>query len=254
MPKKNKAEDIKKDNAPLNGALKFFIGGCLAEIYLLVVRKYYINGDVNQMLAWDDCMPMLIYGGLAVLVLGVALAFIWKNAPGWKRSVAWAAIFAGAFFSAGNWLIRRVYPGGVSILCVVAAAVMILGVLWCLYARECFYALTILGTGIFATWVCRHGMNSINWKALVIAGACVYLAMLAVAALATRKMERTGGVIGTVRLLPANTDCTVLFATCGLSAAATLLSLFSATIAYYALWVLGIAIFILAVYYTVKEL
>ena len=47
MPKKNKADELKKDNAPLNGALKFFIGGCLAEIYLLMVRKYYINGNVD---------------------------------------------------------------------------------------------------------------------------------------------------------------------------------------------------------------
>lgn len=254
MPKKNKADELKKDNAPLNGALKFFIGGCLAEIYLLMVRKYYINGNVDQMLGWDAAMPTMIGIGAAVLVLGVILAVVWRKTAGWKRTLAWTVIFAGIFFSAGNWLVKTVYPSGTTILCVVTAAVMLLGVLWCLYARDCFYAMTILGTGLFATWVCRHGVDNIYWKTYVIVGACVYLVLLAAAALTARKIERADGMLGNVRILPKDADCTILFATCGLSAIATVLSLFSATIAYYALWTLGIVVFILAVFYTVKEL
>ncbi|BAK97882.1 hypothetical protein OBV_06840 [Oscillibacter valericigenes Sjm18-20] len=254
MPKKNKEENLKRDNAPLNGALKFFIGGCLAEIYLLMIRKYYINGNVDQMLGWDAAMPTLIGIGAVVLALGVILAFVWRKAAGWKRTLAWTMIFAGLFFSAGNWLIRTVYPSGATILCVLTAAVMLLGVLWCLYERDCLYAMVVLGTGLFTTWACRHGMDNIYWKSYVIAGACVYLVLLAAVALTARKVERADGMLGAVRVLPKGTDCTILFATCGLSAATTVLSLFSAVVAYYALWVLGIAIFILAVFYTVKEL
>lgn len=254
MPKKNKAEGLKRDNAPLNGALKFFIGGCLAEVYLLMARKYYINGNVDQMLGWDAVMPTLIGTGAAVLALGVILAIVWRKESGWKRSLAWSVVFTGLFFSAGNWLVKMVYPSGAMILSVITAAVMLLGVLWCLYARDCFYAMVILFTGLFATWVCRHGMNNIYWKSYVIAGACVYLVMLAAVALTARKVERADGMMGNICVLPKDTDCTVLFVTCGLSAAATVLSLFSAAAAYYALWVLGIVIFILAVFYTVKEL
>ena len=76
MPKKNAVDGIKKNDAPLNGALKFFVGGCLAEIYLLMVRKYYVNGDVNQMLSWDAAMPALIGAGAAVLLLGAVLAAV----------------------------------------------------------------------------------------------------------------------------------------------------------------------------------
>ena len=36
--------------------------------------------------------------------------------------------------------------------------------------------------------------------------------------------------------------------------AAVVLALFSATVAYYAMWVLGIVVFALAVYYTVRQL
>lgn len=254
MPKKNKAEGLKRNDAPLNGALKFFIGGCLAEIYLLMVRKYYINGNVDQMLGWDAALQTLMGIGAAVLALGVILAIVWRKASGWKRTLAWTVALTGLFFSAGNWLIRTVYPSGAVLLSVIAAAAMLLGGLWCLYARDCFYAMTVLGTGLFATWVCRHGMNNIFWKSYVIAGACVYLVLLAAVVLTARKVERGDGMLGTVRVLPENTDCTILFVTCGLSAAATVLSMFSAVAAYYALWVLGIAIFILAVFYTVREL
>ena len=45
-----------------------------------------------------------------------------------------------------------------------------------------------------------------------------------------------------------------MYAATGLSAAAVVLALFSATVAYYAMWVLGIVVFALAVYYTVKQL
>lgn len=254
MPKKNKAEELKRNNAPLNGALKFFIGGCLAEIYLLMVRKYYINGNVNQMLGWDAAIQTLMEIGAAVLALGVILAIVWRKASGWKRTLAWTVVFTGLFFSVGNWLVKTVYPSGAVILSLIVAAAMLMGGLWCLYARDCFYSMTVLSTGLFATWVCRHGVNNIFWRSYVIAGACVYLVLLAAVALTARKLERADGMMGTIRVLPENADCTILLATCGLSAAATVVSLFSAAAAYYALWVLGIVIFVLAVFYTVKEL
>ena len=45
-----------------------------------------------------------------------------------------------------------------------------------------------------------------------------------------------------------------IYAAAVLSAAAVLVALFSATMAYYAMWVLGVVVFALAVYYTVKQL
>ncbi len=253
MQKKDR-EELKRNNAPLNGALKFFIGGCLAEIYLMMARKYYVNGNIDQMLSWDAAMPILMGIGVALLALGVVLAVLWRKEQGWKQTTAWTTVFAGLFLSGGNWMVKAVYPTGVTVLTVLTAAVMLLGVLWCLYARECFFAMKILGTGLFATWVCRHGIDSQQWRVLVIAGACVYLLMLAAAFMMARKLEQTDGMLGGYQILPKGTDCTVLMVSCGLSAAAVVLSLFSAAVAYYAIWVLGIAIFILAVYYTVKEL
>ncbi len=222
MPKKNKAEELKRDNAPLNlRALNFLFGGCAAEIYLLMVRKYYINGNVDQMLGWDAAMPTLIGIGAAVLALGAILAIVWRKTAGWKRTFAWTVVFAGLFFSVGNWLVKEVYPSGATILCFVTAAAMLLGVLWCLYARDCFYAMVVLGTGLFATWVCRHGMDYIYWKSYGDRGAGVYLVLLlAAVALTARKVERADGMMGAIRVCPRIPIAPFLFATCGLSAAA----------------------------------
>lgn len=254
MPKKNAVEGIKENNAPLNGALKFFVGGCLAEVYLLMARKYYVNGDVNQMLAWDAALPMLMGAGAAVLVLGALLAFVWRKQTGWRRTLAWSVVCVGLFFSAGSWLIRAVYPTGITLLSIAAAAGTLLGVFWCLYARDCFFAMTVLGSGLLAAWVCRHGVPSSAWRMYVIAGAVVYVALLAAAAAAFRRAERGDGTVGALRVLPRGADATVLLVSCGLSAAAAVVSIFSTVAAYYAMWALGLVIFILAVFYTVKEL
>ena len=61
----------KKDNAPMNRAMTFFIAGCLAEIYLLVVRRYYINGTLEQVVAWDNYIQVLALVGLGILAVGI---------------------------------------------------------------------------------------------------------------------------------------------------------------------------------------
>ena len=56
------------------------------------------------------------------------------------------------------------------------------------------------------------------------------------------------------KFLPADADLMPIYAAAGLSAVAVVLGLFSAAVAYYAMWALGIVVFALAVYYTVKQL
>ena len=56
------------------------------------------------------------------------------------------------------------------------------------------------------------------------------------------------------KLLPPDADLLPIYGAIGLSAVAVVLSLFSSAVAYYAMWALGIVVFILSVYYTVKQL
>lgn len=255
MPKKHEnPEQRKKNQSSLNGALKYFLGGCVAELYLLVVRKYYVNGTVDQVPVWDDYLRYLLYFGVALAVAGAALMYVWRKGETWKKNTAWAVLAAGLFLAVGNAILRFVYPTGSMIMSVLVPAVMFLGILWCLYPRECFYSLGVLAAGIMAAWVCRKGAGTVYWGTPVLIGACVFLVLLACVALLGRKAQQGGGMLSSWRAMPVGGNYTVIYASCAVSAAATVISLISSAAGYYAIWAVALAVFALAVYYTVKEL
>nr|WP_326169039.1 hypothetical protein [uncultured Oscillibacter sp.] len=237
---------MKRDNS-LYGATLFFLAACLAEFYLLVLRKYYIHGDVvTEALVWYD--RLLIFAGLgaAVLLVGVILSVLWK-ADERKRLFGWALSALGAFFAVGSMLARIYVEPAVTLLSVVVPVLMVLTVIWAFYDRECSVALTALCGTMILLWVCRRLFNSLTMGVPVKVLSVVYVLLLAgVCWLA--KNKKLG------RLLPVGADLMPIYAATGLSAVAVVLALFSATVAYYAMWVLGVVVFALAVYYTVKQL
>lgn len=50
---------------PMTGAMKFFLAGCVAELYLLVIRRFYVNGTLEQVIAWDDYLKVFACVGVA---------------------------------------------------------------------------------------------------------------------------------------------------------------------------------------------
>ncbi|WP_300416364.1 hypothetical protein [uncultured Oscillibacter sp.] len=246
MAKNPNGKSMKRDNS-LYGATLFFLAACLAEFYLLVLRKYYIHGDVvTEALVWYD--RLLIFAGLgaAVLLVGVILSVLWK-ADERKRLFGWALSALGAFFAVGSMLARIYVEPAVTLLSVVVPVLMVLTVIWAFYDRECSVALTALCGTMILLWVCRRLFNSLTMGVPVKVLSVVYVLLLAgVCWLA--KNKKLG------RLLPVGADLMPIYAATGLSAVAVVLALFSATVAYYAMWVLGVVVFALAVYYTVKQL
>lgn len=237
---------MKRDNS-LYGASIFFFAACLAELYLLVLRRYYIHGDVaTEVVVWYN--RLLVFAGLgaAVLAAGVALSVLWK-ADARKRLTGWCLTGTGAFFALGSLLIRTYVEPAVTLLSVVVPAVMVLTVLWAFYERECSVSLTVLGASLIVVWVCRRLFSSVTLGVPVKVLAVVYVLLLGGLCYLV-KNNKLG------RLLPANADLMPLYAACGLSAAGILVSLLSATVAYYAMWGMGLVLFALAVYYTVRQL
>ena len=53
MPKNpnQRSKPVKRDE-PMTGAMKFFLAGCVAELYLLIVRRLYVNGNAQQQINW----------------------------------------------------------------------------------------------------------------------------------------------------------------------------------------------------------
>lgn len=255
MPKNpnHRSKPVKRDE-PMTGAMKFFLAGCVAELYLLVIRRFYVNGSAQQQIDWFDKYLWVISGvGAAILVLGALLGAAWKTDRK-KRANGWYIAGIGAFVALSALMIRALNAPAVTLLTVVVPVAMLLVILWSLYDRECAMALTILGVSLIFLWVCRRTLTNIYYGTLIRVAAVVFLVLLAAAAYLARRAGQNGGKLGKVRLLPADADLLPIYTACGLSAAAVAAALISVNIAYYAMWALAVVVFALAVYYTVKQL
>ena len=246
MPKNpnSKSKPVKKDE-PMNGALKFFLTGCVAELYLLVVRRCYINGTAEQQIAWyDNYLKVFISVGAAILVLGLILTYLWRQKK--NQDLSWYISGLGAFVAISSALILW-NMSVLSPLSVIVPVMMLLRILWSLYDRECALSLTILGISLIALWICRRQISSMYVGTYVKILTVVYILVLIVFALLLKQGKL-------VKLLPAKADPLPVYVACVLSVVAILSVLLSTTIAYYSMWGLAIVVFGLAVYYTVKQL
>ena len=241
-----RTKSVKRDE-PMNGAMKFFLAGCMAELYLLLIRRFYINADSEiQRIAWYDSYLWILTGvGAVILAAGILCAWLWRN-DSKKRLAGWALTATGVYAAAVPALVRW-NMSSMTLLMVLVPALILLGILWTLYDRECALSLTILGVSLIVVWVCRRAFSSSVVGLYVKIAAVIYLAVLAVLAIQVKRQK-----LG--KLFPVGADPLPVYVACGLSLAAILISMISAVVAYYAMWTLAIIVFGLAVYYTVKQL
>ena len=247
----NRSKPVKRDE-PMNGAMKFFLAGCVAELYLLLIRRFYINGTLAQVVAWDSYLKVFAWAGVAVLAVGLALSVVWKSDKR-KRAIGWSVLASGVFLAAVSFAVR-INLSVLTFLYVAVPVVMLLGILWTLYDRECALSLTVLGISLLVLWACRREISSIYLGTYAKIAAVAYIVLLAAVALLTRRVCQSGGKLGNFQFLPAKADTLPVYVACCLSAAAVVTVLVSTLVSYYAMWILAGVVFALAVYYTVKQL
>ena len=73
-PNKKVKKEVQKQNESMGTAMWFLCVGCLAELYLLMLRRFFINGTLQQVVAWDGYLPVFQIAGLVLLAAGVATA------------------------------------------------------------------------------------------------------------------------------------------------------------------------------------
>ena len=242
----SKAKKPVKRDEPMTGAMKFFALGCIAELFLMIVRRYYVNGYAEQQIAWYDVyLKNLILVGVAVLVVGVVLSYLWRRNKK-TRFYGWAIAGLGAFVAAASALVLW-NMSSLTFLSTLVPVIMVLGIVWNLYDRECALSLTLLGISLFMLWVCRRQLTSIYLCTIVKVAVVALIVALIVIAVLTKQGKLT-------KLLSAKSQPTPVYVACGLSVLALAASLLSTVVAYYAMWALAIVVFGLAVYYTVKQL
>lgn len=246
MAKNPSKKTVRKDE-PMNGAMKFFLAGCVAELYLLIIRRFYINAGSDLIrIAWYDKYLWVLAGiGGVVLAAGVIAALVLKNNPK-HRKISWLVAAAGVFVGLSTLLVRW-NMATLSFMTICVPVIMLLGILWALYDRECALALTVLGASLFVLWGLRRYGSSIYVGTAVKGCVVAYLVVLAVLVWLVKTNKLT-------KLLPPKADKLAVYVSCGLSAVALLAALLSAAASYYAMWALAAVVFALAVYYTVKQL
>lgn len=244
MAKNPSKKAVRKDE-PMNGAMKFFLAGCVAELYLLILRRCYLNAGSDLIrIAWYDR-----YLWVAAAVCGVVMALGVLGALTVKKKGhrdLWYVSGVGAFAAVATLLVRW-NMSTLSLMSVLVPAVMLLGILWALYDRECALALTVLGISLVALWGFRRYGSSFRVGTAVRAALVIYLVALVVLAVLAKS-----GKLG--KLLPPHADRLPVYVACGISGAALLVTLLVSGMSYYAMWALAAVVFALAVYYTVRQL
>ena len=104
---KNPNKKVAPKDEPMNGAMKFFLAGCVAELYLLILRRFYINADSElTRIAWYDHYLWTLAGiGAGVLAVGVIAALVLRGSAK-KQKSAW-------ILAALLWVRLRLWSAGI---------------------------------------------------------------------------------------------------------------------------------------------
>ena len=236
---------IAKNNRNLNSALTLFTAGFIAEFYLLLINQYFVKGSVDQVVAIAGYLEVMAIVGAAAFGAGVVLTVMRRK---WTRFAAAGKCLLGLglFFGVSSLLMRRVYPMGTTVMCILVPVLMLLAVVFLLYQHEFAVQTIALTLAIASAVLLNHGSSSM--PALVTAfcwAAMVFVAALLVLTVMLQKHE--GSYKGTA-IFPAKTNYALTCAVLVLSIAAIAVSLF-AGLAYYVIWGAAVLLFVCAAVY-----
>jgi len=243
-----------KSDRNVNRAMILLTVGLVAEFYLLMVNNYFVKGAVGQVLVMMSVLKVLGIAGAAAFGAGLVLWIMRKKWTRFAPAAPWL-LCAGFFFAMSSELMLKIYPQGTKAMCVLVPVAMLLGIVFLLYPREFSLQALALTAAMMAMYLVHRGGGSETWSTLVIG--CSVFAALVIAALAIAvckagknegKLEKLGGL----RIVSQGGNYKLIYAVLGLCLAAIVIALFASGIAYYGLWVLAAATFLLAVYYTIK--
>jgi len=243
-------EREKEENRVLHRVFSVFLVGLVAEVYLLLVYRYYVNSSIDALLAWDKVLRWGTWIGLVMLAAGVAAGIVKREDRKLRTPMLWVA-GVGGFLAVTGWVMTHIYPGGVTAMCVMAPVLMLLGMVFLLFQHECFLCTTMLAGSLFTVWLANASANS-GLRTVVIAGiVLVALGLVAVAWLA-RKAQQGEGKLWGIRVCSPECDYRVVFAALAVCFICVLIALAAPAAYFYLMWVLGIGLFGELVYYTMK--
>ena len=253
--KQQKLTREQRDNQVLGQVFRLFLVGIVAECFLFFFNDFYINGTGQTLVRIFNALPYASVVGFVAMVAGLVLLLKKHDASIRARRVYGWITGLGAFVGVCSLVLRLVYPNGGTYLCVLVPILVVLGMVYLLFQREFFLIAVILSGALFTVWVCRKGIGTVYWNTWALVGSIVVLVGLIVLAALTARVQKQRGLwtIGRkFRLLPADCNYRMLYLAYALSFVAILLAILVVTTTYYSMWVLAVALFAFAVYYTTK--
>lgn len=253
MQPKKRAERLRKEQETMSRVVNIFLVGIAAEFYLLTMHKR-LTGSAAQMAGAVKVLRVLGWAGLVLAVAGLVLALV-KRADPKLRKAGFCGLLGGGFLAVSNVLMYVLYPRAGSFFCALVPILAVLALVYYLFQREFFVSSVILSGTMFTLWVLGKGLGTEKWNGMVIAGAVVVLVGLAVFAVLTRKVEKNEGKwSGRKEIAVFAPGCCYKLVYTVYAAAAVLivLALVLSSTVFYTMWLAGILLFVLAVYYATK--
>lgn len=246
----------KQEAMALNRLLIWFAIAIGYEALVLLIKRYYVNfsgTDLSITIASAlGTVFFVLQFAAPVLTAAAVVWLVWSKKNGkplTKPAILTAALFA--LWVTAFVTYRFGFSGGVDLLGIVAPVAAVLSMIYYLYQREFFCNAVITGCGILCLWLYRRYFQ--YHPNVIRAGYVLAWVLLAAAVAVYWKLSRSEGKWKKYRVFPPDISYLPAYATCGLTAAVLAAALFAgATVAFYAIFVLVIWLFCLAVYYTVR--
>lgn len=256
-----RTERAKKEDVALNRMLIWFGAAVLAEIVLLLMGRYYNAHSTSSeaiMLALrlHQIVDVAVWVLLVLAVVSaVWLVLAWRGGKRVGLPVALTAVFGSLFVFC--FVARAFQDVGIQFLCRAVLGVTVLALIYYLYQKEFFVTSVVTAAGILGLWLIRRADGA---HMVILYG---YMALVAVLVLCVvlvgRKLQQNQGAWGDGekkrQVLPRSASYGMIYLTCGVVALCLVAALVAGTaLAYYLIFALVAWMFIMAVYYTVKQL
>lgn len=244
---RNKEEDI-----VFNRMLLWLVGAVLVELLILLMRKLYVEMIFGPELAsalFGFFQVFSIVG--AVLMVSMAVWSVINLRNG--KSAVLSVSLAGA--AALLWVISLVlyflFDDGVQILMLLPAAGAVLILIFFLYQRSFFYNALLTAGGMLALWL--HGKYYMDHPNLIRVCIVAGVVVLAAAAALAFQLRKSDGKLAGIRILPVESNYTMTWITCGVTALVMVLALILGVgLSQPLLYVLVGWLFAQSVFFTVK--
>lgn len=245
-----RADRAREEDRVLNRVFVAFLTGLILEVYLLVVYRGFVSTAASHVLGWYTALRILTWAGLALLVLGAAAAY-WKREDKRLRRILLCAAGAGLFFFVSGLVMTKIYPRGVTAMCVLVPVLMLLAIIYLLFQHECALSTAALAGGLFTVWLLSASTTS-QLRAAVIVGSVLAELLLILAAGLTLRARADGGKLKKARVFSVECDYRIVLAVLGATFLCVLAALIAPAAGYYLMWVLGVLLFLELAYYTMK--